>query len=244
MDVWPRPGYVRIEGDGYVRPAYRGQGIGRRLLREMEARSREMAERAEHGIKVRLRTIVFGKSAAARDLLESEGFTAEQFFWRMVIDLGEPQPAPEPPEGVTIREFRPREEREVHDVVQRAFADNYRNIASPFEEWRGFMMEGESFDPALWFVAEHQGRLVGVALCPDFEEYGWVRQLAVDRAWRGKGVGKALLRAAFAEFRRRGKATAALVVDSYNRTGARDFYEALGMSVEREHVAYEKVIRG
>jgi ribosomal protein S18 acetylase RimI-like enzyme len=117
-------------------------------------------------------------------------------------------------------------------------------MPAPFGEWKAFMMESESFDPGLWFVAEHEGRLVGVALCPDYEEYGWVRQLAVDREWRGRGVGKALLRQAFAEFRERGRTTAALVVDSYNRTGARQFYEAIGMRVEREHVAYEKVLRG
>jgi ribosomal protein S18 acetylase RimI-like enzyme len=84
------------------------------------------------------------------------------------------------------------------------------------------------------------GRIVGAALCPDYPDQGWVRQLAVARDWRGKGVGTALLRQAFRDFARRGKPVAGLVVDSYNRSGAQKFYLGVGMRIEREHQEYEK----
>jgi ribosomal protein S18 acetylase RimI-like enzyme len=64
--------------------------------------------------------------------------------------------------------------------------------------------------------------------------------LGVAREWRGRGIGTALLWQAFREFARRGKPHAGLVVDSYNRSGAQQFYVGVGMRVEREHQEYEK----
>jgi len=48
------------------------------------------------------------------------------------------------------------------------------------------------------------------------------------------------LREAFGEFYRGGQRSAALVVDSFNRTGAKELYERTGMRVERQHDGYEK----
>jgi ribosomal protein S18 acetylase RimI-like enzyme len=44
------------------------------------------------------------------------------------------------------------------------------------------------------------------------------------------------------EFTRRGRKELGLVVDSWNRTGAKELYERAGMIVEREHVRYEKTL--
>lgn len=180
----------------------------------------------------------------ARELFESEGFEPVRHFWRMVIDLNEPVPEPQWPQGVSVRTFEPGDEEEVHALVQEAFSDNYRHVRTGFADWREVMMARESFDPALWFLAVSEGRITGAALCPDYAGQGWVRQLAVAREWRRRGVGAALLRHAFREFARMGKPHAGLVVDSYNRSGAQEFYIAVGMRVEREHQEYELEVRG
>jgi ribosomal protein S18 acetylase RimI-like enzyme len=44
------------------------------------------------------------------------------------------------------------------------------------------------------------------------------------------------------EFTRRGRREIGLVVDSWNRTGAKELYERAGMAVAREHVRYEKTL--
>ena len=243
-DVWPREDYANVESDGYVHPDQRGRGIGRWLVRTMERRAAELAGNAQPGTKTLLRSTVFAGTREACDLFESEGFTPGRNFWRMVIDLREPVPPPRWPEGVSVRTFAPGDEAEVHAVVHDAFSDNYRHVRMALEEWRDVMMARESFDPTLWFLAVHEGGIIGVALCPEYPEQGWVRQLAVARDWRRRGIGAGLLRHAFGELARRGKPHAGLVVDSYNRSGAQEFYIAVGMRVEREHQEYELVVSG
>jgi ribosomal protein S18 acetylase RimI-like enzyme len=124
-----------------------------------------------------------------------------------------------------------------------AFADNEGHRFSPYYEWRGFMMARETFKPELWFLAEAGGRIVAAALCPDYGDHGWLRQFAVVRDFRGRGIGAALLRHVFREQFACGNKSVGLVVDSYNRTGARAVYERAGMHLDRQHDAYEKVIR-
>ena len=258
FDVWAREGYTVIYADGYVHPEHRGRGLGRWIVQTAEARAREVAEHAPSGERVILHNTIAATQAEACALLESEGYSPGRYFWRMVIEMEAPPPSPVWPEGVRCRRFRPGEETAVHEVVMSGFGDNYGHQWSPFDEWRGVMMESESFNPDLWFLAVADaaasgpqpdgGReggastIVGVVLCPDYEE-GWVRQVAVKRDWRGRGIALALLHEAFGELYRRGKRTVGLVVDSYNRTGARSVYERAGMHEERTHIAYEKVLR-
>ncbi|HSP55149.1 MAG TPA: GNAT family N-acetyltransferase [Dehalococcoidia bacterium] len=242
--VWPREDYAPIEGGGYVDPGHRRRGIGKWLVRAMEGRARELAEEASPGTEVLLRCDVVAGNRDACDLFESEGFRQGRHFWRMQIDLGDPPPEPAWPHGVTVRTFMAGDETEIHALVYRAFSDNYRHVGSTLEDWRTRMMDRESFDAALWFLAVNEGTIIGAALCPDYPDQGWVRQLAVAREWRGRGIGTALLREAFREFRRRGKPHAGLVMDSYNRSGAHQFYVGVGMRVEREYQEYEKAVSG
>ena len=136
-----------------------------------------------------------------------------------------------------------RDSRAVFALVQDAFGDNERHNAESFEEWQAFMIDRDAFEPGLWFIAESKGEIVGCVLCPNYEEEGWVRQLAVARDWRRRGLGTALLRQAMSEFSRRGRKEIGLVVDSWNRTGAKELYERAGMTVAREHVRFEKTLR-
>ena len=227
---------------GYVHPEYRGRGIGSRLLAWSERRAAEMLEPGE---TLRVGQVVTDDHVGARRLLEQAGYEPVRTYWRMEMALEGPPPRPAWPDGVRVRTFdRERDARAVHLLVQDAFADNERYEAESFEEWQAFMLDREAFEPGLWIVAEADGEVAGVVLCPDYEGEGWVRQLAVARAWRRRGLGTALLRQAMAEFHRRGRPTIGLVVDSWNRTGAKELYERAGMYVAREHTRLEKELRG
>ncbi|MBA3350723.1 MAG: GNAT family N-acetyltransferase, partial [Actinobacteria bacterium] len=132
---------------------------------------------------------------------------------------------------------------DIHDLVEERFSDNAHYERQSFEEWKVLMMDRDSFDPSLWIVARAAGEMVGVVLCPNYPDEGWIRLLAVKRSWRGRGLGMALLRQALLEFHRRGRKTASLTVDSYNRTGAKALYERAGMIQEREYVTYTRHLR-
>ncbi len=78
-----------------------------------------------------------------------------------------------------------------------------------------------------WFVARVGGEVVGVArLTPDAH----VGRMAVLPAWRGRGIGTALLRAALQRARDRGYARVAL----HAQTHALPFYARLGFRAEGE----------
>ena len=62
------------------------------------------------------------------------------------------------------------------------------------------------------------------------------------RDFRGRGIAKALLAHAFADFVRRGYVDAALGVDSESPTGATRLYEAMGMSVDKVILARRRTV--
>jgi mycothiol synthase len=235
-------GFVRPDyADVYVHPEHRNRGIGSELLAWTEQHA---LEQLEPGAELRLGQVVTANRSGAQILLERAGYEPVRTYWRMEMLLDGSPPPPAWPEGVRVRTFDlERDARAVHALVEDAFADNERHDAQTFEEWQAFMIDREAFEPGLWFVAEADRKVAGVVLCPDYQTEGWVRQLAVARSWRRRGLGTALLRQAMTEFHRRGRDRIGLVVDSWNRTGAKELYERAGMSVAREHTRMEKELR-
>lgn len=230
--IWRVKGQ-RFESDGYTHPEFRGQGIGTRLVRAVEARAKEALRagsstgsqpaQGERKNGATLRSPVNHANESARRLLENEGYAPRRYYWRMVIGLESPPPAPDWPDGVTIRAFEPgQDDHAVHALVQEAFADNHDYAQLPFEAWRAAMIEREDFDPSLFLLATAGDEIVGAALCPRYEKMGCVRQLVVRRDRRRSGIARGLLREAFGEFYRRGQRSAGLVVDSFphGREGA------------------------
>ena len=156
----------------------------------------------------------------------------------MQIDLEEPPPVPDWPDGCRLRPFVPgQDDRRVYEFVMEAF--RWPGYVPPsFEDWRERMLDTESFRADLWFLLVAEGdELVGTALCVDYEFYGWVRNLAVAEAWRGRGIGAALLQHVFGEFYRRGQPKIGLGVDGKNPDAYR-FYERVGMRQVRQFVEY------
>lgn len=237
--VWDRAGSGRLQVERCVHPRFTGQGIGRVLVRISERRAGEMAPQ---GRQAAVDNIVSHGNEDARRLLEEEGYRPERYFWRMMIEMDREPTKPSLPDGIAIRTFKPHDGRAVYELVQEAFADNHGYERVSYEDWANFITGRESFDPSLFFLAVDGELIAGVALCPRYEGMGWVRQLAVAREYRGRGIARALLRHSFREFYRRGEREVGLVVDSYNRTGARQLYESVGMRVARQHDSYRKVL--
>jgi ribosomal protein S18 acetylase RimI-like enzyme len=106
-------------------------------------------------------------------------------------------------------------------------------------------MDGSTpvFVLAGWDGDQVAGALVGRIGRGADPDAGTVEELAVRRPWRERGLGMALLRAAFREFRERGCRRAVLVVDSESPTGATRLYERAGMRVEIAWDRWEKELR-
>lgn len=191
---------------------------------------------------------VRGYAAAADEPMvasyRAAGFTPVRHSFQMRIEVAGDEQAPEWPDGVTVRTLADGEEPRVHEVHMEAFADHWDFHPTPYDEWRRWFRDRETFDRTLWFLAEADGELAGLALCnrhPSGDPtFGWVEVLAVRRPWRRRGLGLALLRHAFAGFARRGATRVGLGVDAENLTGAVRLYERAGMSVVRRYDTWEK----
>lgn len=234
-------GYAVVSGsetDSVVRPSHTGQGLEARLIRWIETAA-DPGTTVTHSVPV-----VLPDLAAAFD---SCGWRPTRTFWRMRIDhLSEPPPA-QWPAGVGVRAFDvDRDARVAHQIVQVAFADIGGQHERSWQEWSVAMLDSKRYDPELYLVAEDseaEDGVVGVLLSQDLSgDYGFVRQLAVPRAHRGRGLGRALLLEAFARHAARGLPQTQLGVDAANQTGATRLYESVGMRVSEEFTSWEKQV--
>lgn len=229
--------------EGYVHPEYRGQGIGAYLLHLVEARVRQQIPAAPSREPISLKTSFGHKNDAARQLAEYEGYRLVRHTWEMKIEMGTEPPAPNWPDGITVRTFMPDHDLgPVSSAVEEAFQDHWNHTPQPFDEWQQ-RIKREGFDPTLWFIALDGKEIAGAALCRYRSGTAWVGWLAVRRPWRRLGLGMALLRHAFGEFYRRGARQVVLTVDSQNTTGATRLYEQAGMLVAWQYDLYEKDLR-
>jgi mycothiol synthase len=217
----------------HVLPDHRGRGIGAAVLTWTESRAREL--RSD-----KVGQTVPDANPTAADLLSSNGYRVRWETWVFQKDLGAEPAEPRLPDEITLRTFD--EDRDAHatyELIETAFSDwPDRDPGYGFDDWVASFLRREDFDPLLTFLVEDEDELVGVALCLVYGDEGWVQQIAVKRSHRGRGLGGALLQAAFREFYRRGLRTAGLSTES--RTGARGIYEHVGMKVTRSYKRYSK----
>jgi mycothiol synthase len=221
-----------------VRPAYRRRGYGRLLVEGLLARSPDG----------RLRLWAHGQHPAARALALGMGFETSRVLWQLRRSLHAPLGEAPLPDGVTVRTFRPDEDE--HEVI----ALNARAFAA-YPDQGGWTLadlerrEQESwFDPAGFFLAEHEGRIVGFHWTkvhgsdpsPDshgHEPIGEVYVLGVDPTYQGHGLGQALTLIGLRHLRSRGLAQVMLYVDETNPR-AIALYERLGFTKWDVDVSY------
>jgi mycothiol synthase len=219
-----------------VVPRYNGRGISTELLARAEQRVRELG--GDH-----LRAGMLVENTAARELLEALGYQEVRRFYRMQIDFDGQPPQPQGVDGIEIATFRPEDARGYHEAMNDGFVDDWGFVPLPFDEWKRLRLEAEDTDTSLWFLARDGDEIAGVIRCePNRFGGGFVGALAVRKPWRGRGIGMALLRRAFAEFHRRGARRVSLGVDAENPSGATRLYERAGMRVVSEDVLFEKAL--
>jgi mycothiol synthase len=212
-----------------VEPSVRRRGIGTALLRAAEA-----AATAEPTLLTALQSDPPGAAFA-----HANGYEKAWEVWLMGIDLPEGIPEPEWPEGVSVRTYggEEAEAREIKELLDLAYAEEFHHQPATFENWSRFMFEDPMFDAAVWFLAEADAKIVGAAL--NWDE-GYIKDLVVHPDWRGRGLGKALVYQTFGAFKHRGLPRVTLKTDSNNPTDAWRLYERVGMRKERTYEIFQK----
>lgn len=237
-----RDRHRQLDGWGVVHPEDRGRGVGSLLLNRIEARALEHAAQAPDGAGTTVRWGVIAPDVAVHRMLEARGFVEERHDWEMERQVGPDDQDPAAPDGITIRPFdADADAHAFHAVTEESFAHHYGWVPRTFEEFAAVRIDRPAFDAGLWRVAVTQdGAMVGVLIAVVSGDRGFVETLGVVPAWRGRGIGLALLRSSFAEYARRGIQTVALDVDAQNATGAVALYERAGMHVTREYDTFAK----
>jgi len=145
---------------------------------------------------------------------------------RMRRALSQPSPSPAWPQGTCLVPFMPREHaQKVHALLVRAYAQG-GGYVEPFPIWWTSLRDDAEYDPALCLIAVNgRGDLVGIAQC---WTSAFIKDLAVDPAYRRRGLGSALLLETFRTFRERGAPFVELKVHADNPSGAARLYRAHG----------------
>jgi len=212
-----------------VEPSRRRGGIGTALLRAAE----------EHATAKPLLLTGLSTESAATAFATASGYSKAWEVWLMGIDLPAELPEPRWPDGVSVRTFGggEAEAREIKDLVDLAYAEEFHDHPDSFEHWSRFMFEDPMFDANVWFLVVADGKIVAAAL--NWDE-GYVKDLVVHPDWRRRGLGKALVYQTFGEFKRRGLPRVTLKTDSNNPTDAWRLYEKVGMEKERTYEIFQK----
>jgi mycothiol synthase len=218
--------------DADVHPDHRALGIGAALLDWVE-------QRAQAAGSSRVGQTFTDANVGAADLLRRHGYVERWASWILEISLEDELPPPNPPEGITMRAYEPgADDRAAHEVIEMAFSEWGDRTPTTFEDWVALIPGHGSFVPDASRVALDGDRVVGVVIASDYVFEGWVPQLAVDRAYRGRGIGGELMREVFRAFKERGRPICGVNTDS--RTGALGLYERVGMHLRRSYTHWAK----
>ncbi|WP_225844043.1 mycothiol synthase [Streptomyces albus] len=213
-----------------VAPDHRGRGHGRRLGQVLLDRSGR-----------RLRVWAHGGHPAARHLAQSLGLTLFRELRQMRRPLaGWDQPEPVLPPGVTVRTFRPGEDDAAWLELNAAAFAHHPEQGGLTQRDLDDRKAADWFDPAGFFLAERDGRLVGFhwTKVHAAEGLGEVYVLGVAPGEQGGGLGKALTTIGLRHLaREREMPTAMLYVDADNAAAVR-VYEHLGFSTYETDLMY------
>ncbi len=213
-----------------VLPGRRGRGHGRALARALLEVSGS-----------RLRAWAHGGHPAARHLAARLGLALFRELRQMRRPLpGDGLPDPVPPAGVTFRTFRPGADDAAWLALNAAAFAHHPEQGSLTQRDLEDRQAQEWFDPAGFFLAERDGRLVGFHWTKTHaaERLGEVYVVGVDPAEQGSGLGRALTAAGLRHLARdRGLPTAMLYVDADNGPAVR-VYERLGFTTHEVDLMY------
>lgn len=231
----------------FVAPEYRGRGIENELLRVAQNRLYEIAEEHSHDATNWLEMFTYDSQKWMSNVLLADGYTPMRYSFDLVCENLENIPDAELPAGIETRPVKPEDMRKIYFGGEEAFADDW---SAPIVEEGDFelWLKKEFWKPELWQVAWDGDEFVGHVLNhvseSENEQYGrkrgYTEDIAVRKAWRRRGVAKALLVRSLKMFRDMGFDSTALAVDPQNPNNALRLYESVGYKTVHTETFYRK----
>ena len=137
--------------------------------------------------------------------------------------------------------------RRVWDAAADAFRDHRSEAEWTEEDW-GHFLGDQARDPSLWVVAFDGDEIAGAVLgkidpaenAHHGRERGIADEVFTRRAWRRRGLARALLARALVRLRDHGMTSAYLGVDGLNPNQAMTLYSSLGFEVSSMSIDFSK----
>jgi mycothiol synthase len=224
----------------WLETSWRGQGIEKRLLERLWAEASAFAEPV-FDVGVRPRQTTYASA------LHELGFRPVRSWWLMRIDLHGELPPPAFPPGIELRSFvvgqdEPMLTELINDVFSEHWGEGHHSLDDIRHE-----VASSWFAADLLLFAEKNGQVIGyVWSCVDRNRIAmtgdacaYIGDLGVRKAYRGRGLGRALLLRALHDVKRRGAVAAELDVDGPNAS-AKHLYESVGFYEHQELRWYRK----
>jgi mycothiol synthase len=230
----------RVVVFGGVHPAYRRQGIGRRLLRTAVAEVGAMHAGRHPEMPCAIDVQTPEQVAGAAALFESEGFGPIRYTKLMRHRLGAAVPAGTTPPGLAFEGWSEANDAEFMAIRNEAFADHWASVPNTPEMWKARVVN-RSFRPELSCLLRDAatGHAAGMLTTSYWEadtEATGLRTahfglIGTRRPFRRRGVASALIARALHAAAEQGYDQAELSVDAANPSGAFGVYERAGFTV-------------
>lgn len=230
---------------GGVDPAWRGRGIGRRVLAWQRRRANQniadLRAASSSELPGRIGSGVEQQVTSRARLLESAGFTATRWFTELRRSLTGPYDVPPlRVGGLRVEPYTDAHAERLRIAHNDAFRDHWGTNPHDAESWRTNVLQDEAFRPHQSYVVVDPGvsgvPVVAYVVNTEYEQDwadqgftdGYTEMLGVSRGWRGRGLARHLLALTARAFAEAGHPYATLDVDAANPTGAVALYESLG----------------
>jgi len=190
--------------------------------------------------EIHLTANLYETETLMRDAYERAGLPVETVYWRMQREFSttETLEASVVPEGYRIGKVDPRDDvviGQAYHLFYDTFSEHhgFEGEMKPLPDYIEYVRTAEAFDPDAWWFAWQGEAPVGLLIGDNRraeQGLGFVPSVGVQKQLRGRGIARALLLAAFADYQQRGRTGVQLGVDTQNSTGATRLYESVGMT--------------
>lgn len=233
---------------GFVEPDARRRGIGRALFADGIERITRLAATHDTDLEKVVGTFTSEHSVGAPILARSFGLEPVRWFFDMERSLLDELPAvADLPHGLEVRPVSADDGMAIWTADHDAFRDHWGGhdeSEANFRRWR----DSPEFDTSLFVVAYDGDEIAGAVLNAIYQEEnedlgirrGWLDSVFTRRAWRRRGLAKALIVRSLHLLRERGMEIAALGVDADNPSGALGLYESVGFAVTERMTAWRR----
>jgi ribosomal protein S18 acetylase RimI-like enzyme len=217
---------------------------GEELLAALVASAQEKLASGEFGEWMRIERVLRPETESlpveATTLYAQHGFALKYVELEMARALDD-IPIAGPVAGVTFEQWTPERDTAICDAYNDAFSTRgFEGYSADDWVFDSFSVQDE-FLPDCSFLALSGGEIIGFSMCVEEAGEGWIDSAGVRPAWRGQGIGHALLARSMQSMREAGIKGAVLRVNEDNPR-AIAVYNRLGFEVRRQHAVWQKAL--